>query len=162
MAGAIILIGIPGSGKSTLAQSMMRSAPSLYAYVSPDQIRAELYGDMSIQGEWSAIWSRIQTQIQEAAHQGKTVIYDATNYKRKYRKEVIDLLRSHHFQPITGIALHMPLWVCLHRNQLRPRQVPEDVIIDMYRCLVLNPPSLQEGFDRLLVQEDKPESEWID
>ncbi|MFN3926802.1 MAG: AAA family ATPase [Pseudanabaenaceae cyanobacterium] len=162
MAGAIILIGIPGSGKSTLAQSMLRTHPNLYAYISPDQIRGRLYGDASIQGEWLQIWAEVKQQVMTAAEAGKNIIYDATNYKSKYRREVIELLKSYHFQPITGVCLQVPLWICLSRNQSRSRQVPEDVIIEMHRCLVLNPPSLREGFDRLLVQEDRPENEWID
>lgn len=162
MPSAIVLIGIPASGKSTLAKSLMRSHPQNFVYVSPDQIRGELFGDPAIQGEWSAIWQRVKQECSCAASDGKNLIYDATNYKKKYRSEIITLLRSYQFHPITGICLQTPLWVCLSRNQQRDRQVPEDVIVEMHRSLVLNPPRLDEGFDRLLFQEDKPESEWID
>ncbi len=140
----------------------MRSHPQSYLYVSPDQIRGELFGDPAIQGEWSAIWERVKQNCHSAASHGKNLIYDATNYKKKYRSAVIELLRYYQFNPIIGICLQVPLWICLSRNQQRDRQVPEDVIIEMHRCLVLYPPRLDEGFDRLLVQEDKPESEWID
>lgn len=162
MSQAIILIGIPASGKSTLAQQMLRSHPSAYVYTSPDQIRGVLYGDMAIQGEWNAIWSQVLAEMKQAHATGKTLIYDATNYKRKYRKEVIETLRAEGFSHITGIYLPTPLWICLHRNQQRPRQVPETVIVEMHRCLVLHPPQLSDGFDRLFVQEERSESEWID
>jgi len=141
---------------------MMRSHPESFVHVSLDEIRGQLFGDPAIQGEWSAIWQRVKSQCSHASSQRKNVIYDATNYKKKYRLEVIELLRNYEFKPITGIYLQVPLWICLSRNQTRDRQVPEDVIIEMHRCLTLNPPRLDEGFDRLLVQEDKPESEWID
>jgi predicted kinase len=140
----------------------MRSQLGHFAYICLDEIRGELFGDPAIQGEWSAIWQRVKQQCSYAASHGKNLIYDATNYKKKYRSEVIALLRSYQFHPITGICLQTPLWICLSRNQKRDRQVPEDVIIEMHRCLVLHPPRLDEGFDRLLVQEDRPESEWID
>lgn len=162
MASAVILIGIPASGKSTLAQQMLRAHSGLYAYVSPDRVREELYGCMTIQGEWTAIWAKVIRSIEQAKALGQDLIYDATNYKRKYRREVIQVLREEGFHQITGIYLPTPLWICLNRNQLRPRQVPEDVIMDMHRCLVLNPPQLSDGFDRLFLQEERPESEWMD
>ncbi|MFN8967275.1 MAG: AAA family ATPase, partial [Pseudanabaena sp.] len=92
----------------------------------------------------------------------QSVIYDATNYKHEYRKNIIDLAKEHGFKPITGIWLDVPLWICLSRNDLRDRVVPEDVVIEMYRTLSYNPPTLSEGFDRILLRDQKLDNEWID
>ncbi|HAA30421.1 MAG TPA: hypothetical protein DCE56_25445 [Cyanobacteria bacterium UBA8553] len=78
------LIGIPGSGKSTLAQEWVQRDPNC-CIVSTDGIRAELYGDEQIQGDWETIEAVVLERVREAIAQGKSVIYDATNAKRSWR-----------------------------------------------------------------------------
>lgn len=174
MASVIILIGVPASGKSSLAEQMLRasnqtsdlSSSSLThgqtQLISPDRIRASLYGSAATQGDWSEIWAQVQQEFANAAKSQQSVIYDATNYKREYRKNIIDLAKEYGFKPITGVWLDVPLWICLSRNDLRDRIVPEDVVVEMYRTLAYSPPTLSEGFDRILLRDRKLENEWID
>lgn len=169
MASVIILIGVPASGKSSLAEQMLRTASQQSSLnygqahlISPDRIREQLYGAAAIQGNWSEIWSEVQQEFANAARSQQSVIYDATNYQREYRKDVIALAKKHGFQPIIGIWLNVPLWICLSRNELRDQVVPEDVIIEMYRTITYTPPSLPEGFDRILIQDHKSDTTWID
>ncbi len=159
---AVVLIGLPASGKSTLARSLAATNPST-SLISTDTIRARLYGDESIQGEWPRIWQEVQAEVRRAAELQHFVIYDATNARRTYRKDAIALLRDRGFAPIVGVWLNVPVWVCLLRNQQRDRHVPEEVLFGMHEELVKTPPQLQEGFDRLLYPPDlKAESEWLD
>ena len=156
----ILLIGLPGSGKSSLTGSMQRSCSNLIV-ISTDAIRAKLFGNEAVQGEWLLIWREVGQQFQQAAQRiqqggGKTAIYDATNAKRSHRKEVIALARSIGFTHITFLWLDVPLSLCLQRNQQRDRQVPEEVIHRMYRQLSDAPPSLREGIE-CLIQYRKPE-----
>ena len=174
MASVIILIGVPASGKSSLAEQMLRASNQTSdqnsssltlgqtQLISPDRIRANLYGSDTIQGNWSEIWAQVQQSFINAAKSQQSVIYDATNYKREYRRDVISLAQEHGFKPITGIWLNVPLWICLSRNETRDRTVPEDIVVDMYRTLSYNPPTLSEGFDRILFRDQKSENEWID
>jgi len=174
MASVIILIGVPASGKSSLAEQMLRTSnqnsdqnSSSLTYgqtqlISPDRIRASLYGSADIQGDWTEIWTEVQQSFANAAKSQQSVIYDATNYKREYRKNVISLAKEHGFKPITGLWLNVPLWICLSRNDNRDRQVPDDIIIEMHRTLSYSPPSLSEGFDRILFHDEKSDNEWID
>jgi len=174
MASVIILIGVPASGKSSLAEQMLRTSnqtasqnSSSLTYgqtqlISPDRIRASLYGSADIQGDWTEIWAQVQQEFANAAKSQQSVIYDATNYKREYRKNVISLAKEHGFKPITGLWLNVPLWICLSRNDNRDRQVPDDIIIEMHRTLSYSPPSLSEGFDRILFRDEKSDNEWID
>ncbi len=154
MSTLIILIGLPGSGKSTLARQLTAQGGQL-RLISTDLIRAQLYGDEAIQGDWQAVWREVQHQFAETVRQcieGKTqgAVYDATNAVRKQRRQVIAAGRSHHFTDIQGLWLDVPLAVCLERNRGRSRQVPEAVILRMHRRLTGAPPSLAEGLNSLV------------
>ncbi len=161
MATAIVLIGVPGSGKSTLARALAQQSPTTLV-INPDRVRQQLYGDAAIQGDWAEIWREIEGIFAQASTDRRDLIYDATNYRAEYRRTVITSLRQYNFNPIKGWWLNEPLWICLMRNQQRDRQVSEAVIIEMYKQLQLEPPSLAEGFDHLLSPLVKNESEWMD
>lgn len=150
----LLLIGLPGSGKSTLAQQLLAEAPHRQL-ISTDAIRSQLFGDEAIQGPWLLVWREVQRQFQQAVVQiscgaATEAIYDATNVKRRNRREVIALARATGFTHITGLWLDTPVWLCLARNRRRDRQVPEDVIFRMHRQLRDAPPTLTEGLDRLI------------
>jgi predicted kinase len=166
MASVIILIGVPASGKSSLAEQMLRASAQKHKQstylISPDRIRAKLYGSAATQGVWADIWAEVRQEFHSAARSQQSVIYDATNYRREYRQQVITLAKEHGFRPITGIWLNVPLWICLSRNETRDRIVPEEIMVEMYRTLSYAPPQLNEGFDRLLLRDEKLDNEWID
>lgn len=150
----ILLIGLPGSGKSTIAASLQQTSPGLIR-VSSDAIRAQLFGDEAIQGDWLLIQTEVQRQLQQAVQlilHGKApaAIYDATNVRRRYRRQAIALCRRIGFTHITALWLDIPLQVCLSRNQQRDRQVAEAVIHRMHRQLVGAPPHSIEGIDCLI------------
>lgn len=151
----ILLIGLPGSGKSTLARKIAARSPKGCEIISTDAIRAQLFGDASIQGSWLLVWREIERQFRHAVEQiyrGKRskAIYDATNAVRRHRKDAIALARETGFTRIIGVWVNTPLLACLERNRRRERQVPEEIILHMYRCLQAAPPSLEDGLDRLI------------
>lgn len=150
----IILIGLPGSGKSTLAYQLMAAWPT-YRLVSTDVIRGQLFGDPAVQGDWRLVWHQVRLQFQSALLEGASTIYDATNVKRANRHEVIVLGRELGFASITGIWIRTRLQECLARNRSRDRQVPEEVILSMYRQLWGATPSLSEGMDRLIFYQPR-------
>lgn len=138
------LIGPPGCGKSTLATQLIQLEPTA-KIVSTDQIRCELFGDESIQGDWSIIESNVLAKIRGAIQAKQPVIYDATNSKKKWR---ILLLRQIADEQVQWIAwyLQTPLAICKAWNKQRTRQVPELVIEEFFQSLQENPPQLAEGF----------------
>ncbi len=145
----IFLIGLPASGKSYSAQKMLAEKPQRQL-ISTDAIREKLFGDESIQGSWLAIEKEIRQQFVQAVQQEKEAIYDATNAQRRHRREAIALARSVGFTSLTGIWIDTPVQLCIERNQRRHRQVPEDIIWRMSRQLNDAPPSVEDGFDRLM------------
>jgi predicted kinase len=163
----IFLIGLPGSGKSFLAQQLLQEYPGR-SLISTDSIRAQLFGDAALQGSWRLIQQEIQLQLRQAIQQMEeeqlsevghsgghsssvypAAIYDATNIRRKNRREAIAQIRAIGFRRITGIWLDTPISICLERNCQRQRQVPEAVILRMDRQLRGAPPSLSDGLDCL-------------
>jgi predicted kinase len=149
----LMLVGIPGSGKSTWAREIARLRQ--YVVVCTDGIRADLYGDEAIQGDWQAIWQQVLAQWREGVEaicRGELagVIYDATNARRRHRREAIAAARQVGFTSITLVWFDVPLSVALERNRGRSRQVPADIVVAMHRQLQGAPPAIAEGVDRVL------------
>ena len=150
----IMLVGVPGSGKSTWARNYTESHPGYYL-VSTDQIRNSLYGNQAIQGNWRQVWQQVLHQWRQGiklSHLGKLngVIYDATNARRRNRRQVIAAARHLGFNYITLVWFDVPLAVSLKRNQQRSRQVPPDIVVTMQRQIEGAPPSFSEDVDQIL------------
>lgn len=150
----LLLIGLPGSGKSTLAAQLLQACLHR-RLISTDAIRAQLFGNEQIQGDWFLVWKEVGCQMRDAvqlihAGQATEAIYDATNVVRKQRRQAIALARASGFTHITGVWLNTPIKVCLQRNQARDRQVPQAIIDRMHRRLWGAPPALQDGMDELI------------
>lgn len=149
----IIMIGLPGSGKSTWAAHFAAQSAD-YRLIATDEVRAQLYGDAAIQGDWLAIWRAVLQQLQasyRAIAQGQAagVVYDATNVRRRHRREFIQAAQGLGYQPLTGVWVDTPVAICLERNLRRSRQVPPEIIEKMSRQLTAAPPTVAEGLDHL-------------
>jgi hypothetical protein len=92
--------------------------------VSTDQIRAEIYGDEGIQGDWRQIWGQVQNRWRAALADIQTghcggVLYDATNVRRRSRRQLLHQARTLGFTRCIGLWFDTPLDLCLQRNQAR-------------------------------------------
>ena len=129
---AYVMVGAPGSGKSTQVSKLVASHPDAVV-ISGDDIRAELYGDADIQGNYTEIHDRMLEILEENV--GRTVIMDGTHYRAAYRKEAIAMLNSYGYNKVVAVVVDKPLAVCLRQNSLRDRKVPEHVIERMHNSL---------------------------
>ncbi|MDB9512837.1 WYL domain-containing protein [Kamptonema animale CS-326] len=141
------LIGPPGSGKSTLARQIAQ-LDERYVIVSTDSIRKELFGDESIQGNWSQVEAITISSTQRAIATGKLVIYDATNAKRAWRLNWLEKVKAAISEEQAWMGWHLttPLEICLEWNEERERRVPKPIIVEMANCLKTFPPDPAEGF----------------
>lgn len=129
---AFVMVGAPGSGKSTYVSALESEHPNSIV-ISGDNIREELYGDASVQGDYNCIHDRMVEMLEESV--GSTVIMDSTHYRAAYRKSVIALLNSFGYTDIEAVVVNRPLEVCLKQNASRNRFVPEYVIEKMHNSL---------------------------
>lgn len=149
-----MLTGLPGSGKSNSYKKINLAARSYgkpTEVVSSDQIRKELYGSESIQGNSSDIFALMRDKSLSALNSGYNVIYDATNLSFKKRKCLLDYLKlkvskSNSVQ-YECTVFATPIELCKKRNSKRDRIVQEDVIDRMY--LNFQTPIYQEGWDNI-------------
>jgi predicted kinase len=127
---AYVMVGAPGSGKSTYTQPLEAQGAVV---IGGDAIRAELYGNADIQGNWVEIHDRIVQLLEDNV--GKPIVMDGAHYRAQYRKDALTLLNSYGYFDVRAIVINPPLEVCLERNAGRERKVPEHVIEKMHSSL---------------------------
>lgn len=142
------LVGIAASGKSTYAERLIRNRlmedfevpmPDNYVdptcYLNADDIRKELYGDPTIQGDGNLIFSILRERLETALRDSTTdlIIVDNTSLKYKIRKRYWELAHAvcpmfdHTFKSYL-VYFEPNLERSLKWNQKRERHVPDDVI----------------------------------
>ena len=143
MAKLIYLVGLPGSGKSTLANFYTVKG---YKVFSSDAIRAELYGDESVQDNPQKVFNLLHKRIKNALSAGENCIYDATNVKSKTRIAFLNEIKN-----ISCIKECVIVWapveVCKERNAARNKKVPDYVIERMWKNF--ETPYYFEGWDEI-------------
>lgn len=150
----ILLVGIPGAGKTTYAKKYRSDQQIIH--LSSDLIRAELYGDESIQGDPAEVFSLMQKRAIDALNNGCDVIYDATNITRKDRAGIISQCPR-----VVKIETHIvwaPIETCIERDAARERTVGKAVIDKMLKRF--QAPYYDEGIDEIKVIMPDDFSQW--
>lgn len=140
-----MLVGIPGCGKSTYAQAMAEAYG--YIWISSDKIREELYGSEEIQGNPKDVFAKMYERTIDSLNEGKYVIYDATNIKRKDRMNLLDVIKRSVKKKVCLKCSYFAVdpSICKERNSKRERTVPEEVIDKMLKAF--EAPVYREGWD---------------
>ncbi len=125
----ILMIGVPGSGKTTLARKI---ADKGFKYINADSIREELYGNAAEQGDKEEVFALFFKRLDELMKDGTDVIIDNTNLNPKQRKPILDKAQQFGYSDVQLWLLDVPLDVCLQRNKMRERVVPEDIVANMF------------------------------
>jgi len=171
MVSLIVLIGPPGAGKSTFAAACGGTVVSTDAirrqlYGGESSTRCEPVAQQLLRKKHICTDGLDAAQLAALKEslcvdhvfdvardmccrllaEGKNVIYDSTNFKRKYRRQLLEKTNGL-YRRCDAYFLDIPLEVCLVRNAARQRREPEDVIAEI--CACLDPPSYEEGFDNI-------------
>ena len=126
----ILCVGIPGSGKTAYAKQYIEEHPNTI-HLASDQIRAELYGNESTQGDPSEVFSLMQKRAIEALNNGQSVVYDSTAVTRKDRAGIIAACPK--FVKIECHIIWAPIKICIERDAARERTVGRAVIDKMLK-----------------------------
>ena len=143
-----LLVGPPGCGKSTYAKKYIEEHDNTI-HLSSDGIRAELYGDESIQTDPWRVFALMQSRAVEALNNGQNVVYDATNMTRKDRSGIIAACPK--FVKIECHIIWAPIETCIRRDAARKRTVGKDVIDRMLKRF--QAPYYEEGIDEIEIVE---------
>ena len=140
-----MMIGLPYSGKSYFVSKHKAEND---VYISSDEIRKELYGDECDQTNPRKVFEIMYKRTCIALSQNKSVWYDATNIKSKYRIHLLNSLR-HRFNDVYYKCYVMctPFKILLIRQQDRDRFVPTTVIDKMLRQFEV--PMYYEGWNEI-------------
>lgn len=151
----IMLVGVPGSGKSTHAKNNYNN--NNFTIVSSDAIRKELFGDENCQNKPELVFHTMKQRALENLNNGKSVVYDATNIKRKDRLSVLDKIPNFVYK--RADIIWSPYEVCIARNEARERTVPYEVIDKMLKNFQM--PYWDEGFDEINIVNTYKGLNWV-
>lgn len=149
----IMMVGLPGSGKSTWAKEYARTSENETVILSSEIIREELFGSCGVDVQTSENHEKVFTAMfrraKAALAEGKNVVYDATNLKKKNRIHVLRGLQFVRCQKICQLMI-LPYEECIRRNKKSESVVPEEVMWKMYTGF--QPPHDNEGWDYISVE----------
>ena len=139
----ILMVGVPGAGKTTVAKKVVDKG---FHYLNADQIRAELYGSESEQGDKEKVFAIFFERLEAAMKQNLSIVIDNTNLNPRQREPILEMAKNNGYSDIQLWFLDVPLPLCLERNKNRERVVPDDIVSNMYNELNKNGrPKRSEG-----------------
>ena len=139
----VVLIGLPGSGKSTYLERIGAAG------LSSDGVRKLLADDEGDQSIHARVFETLRYLLRQRLALGRPVTYiDATNLTQEERHPYIAIGRAYGCE-IEALFFDVSLEICLDRNRLRRRRVPEETMRGMAQKL--KPPQSAEGFIRVTV-----------
>ena len=127
---AIILLGLPNSGKTTWIKENIN--PTIYTIISADDKKeSHPKYDPNNVPIWLHEWSVDEAEIDvyKLADLHQNLVLDSGSINNRYTIRIINKLKSCGYN-IKLVYVKTPYTVCLERNKLRDRKVPETAITD--------------------------------
>lgn len=145
-----MMMGLSGSGKSTFAEKIAKEENC--KIISSDAIRAEFYGDESIQGNAGKVFGEVHRRISKNLRSGNSVIYDATNLNAKRRKNFLKQLDQSRIECEKILwCIITPVSECIRRrSQDGVRKVDSQIIFRQRKNFQV--PWLTEGWDYIHIE----------
>lgn len=146
-----VMVGAIGAGKTTYAKELAQL--EALVYLSPDDFwdrsRVDEYSDQ-IQID---VWGSIYSQMYQLIKQRRDFVLDSAQVRRSSRREVTGVIRSIAGDDyrLAAILVQCDLERCLARVRSRGEFVPEERIQAYYKVLMEEPPSLDDGYDEIIL-----------
>lgn len=145
MPNFIMLVGLPGAGKTYTAQQLAKSCNAVV--LSSDNIRKELYGSEVTQGTHDEVFGLMNKRAADYLKNGTSVVYDATNLRRKNRKHLLSVLPKECTKKVYVVWARYE--TCLERDAYRKRSVGKNVIDRMIKNFQV--PYYDEGWNYISI-----------
>lgn len=159
-----LLCGLPFAGKSTLARAMAERFDLVH--LETDAINRErgLGGDGAPipRAEWAATYREAERCLRALLAAGRSVVYDATNFRRLMRDR-LRRIAADHAARVVLILVEPPLAELEERRQRnRRRPTRPDVPAESFGEVLsgFQPPTADEGAVRFRTTE--PIARWLD
>ena len=153
----IMLVGIPGSGKTSIAHQMAEEYGA--EVFSSDKKRKELYGDESIQGDPQEVFINLHKDILHSLRLGHSIIYDATNIRRKNREGFLKFLKQNKVDCYRiAWVIATPFEECVKRDEERERHVGKEIMTRMIKAFDF--PQYFEGWNEILIWNAELRDRW--
>ena len=126
----ILLCGPSGSGKSTWIEAngdRLRGDDGALHVVSLDDLRTEMAGRRQERGLDGQVAQEAKKRLKEHLAAFHTVIWDATNLRREFRRELVTLGEAYG-AVVSIVAFLMSPAALQRRNRNRPYPVPSQVL----------------------------------
>ncbi len=142
--GAVVLaIGLPGSGKSSWFKR------NSIIPLSSDLVRGLLFDDPTEQRYQDLVFSTLRAMLRARMIAGRPWNYiDATNLSPKERHSWIKMAKDFGYEA-HAVFFDVPTEVCMERNRMRSRNVPDEIMQRMGQKL--RPPKFEEGFAKITI-----------
>jgi predicted kinase len=139
----VLLVGPAGCGKSTFAARHFRPTQ----VVSSDECRALISDDPADQRVSGEAFALMHFIVEKRLLVGRFTVCDATNLDRTARNSLVRIARRFGFNT-AAIIFDIPLEVCVRRNSVRRRVVPEDALRKQFAMFEKAKRSVdRDGFD---------------
>jgi len=142
-----LLVGIPGSGKSTC----INTHKSQCIIVSPDNIRKELFNDITDQTHNIEVWAEAKVRTTKYLNEGISVVLDATNVNTTNRRNFLQGLPPCKLQAILFKTDPDQCWKRIKKDIDSGKDrsnVPEEIIYRMYGEFLYTEKVIEsEGFE---------------
>lgn len=145
----IMMVGTPGSGKSVFAEEFgkLLNRPCY----SADGMRETLTGDPSNQRVNNKAWEMVHAAAAAQIAKGEGCIVDGTHANKKWRADDVRYYKKMGAASVVAMYVYTSEETALARNSNRERKVPESVIVRMHNAISEDPPTVEEGFDGVMV-----------
>ncbi len=146
MKNLFMLIGLPRSGKTTWAKTKQEISGGVI--VSADTLRWLVYGQRFWGEGEPFVWSIRGIVLKMLLEQGVNIIIDETNSKKERREPIIQMAKTYDYN-VFGVTVNTALEECIKRAEKEGDSVIIPIIRRIYEQFEKEPPSLEEGFDRI-------------
>lgn len=153
MPEVVFMIGAGGSGKSTaLSKSKWSHLPVVnsdsYIESHPDWVGNGGHLEPHQLYAWAS--AQMEVEWEERLKSGQSFVLDGTGKTKSSLLARIQAAKAAGFK-VTVFWVYAPLHVCLQRNALRKRKVPEEVIWEAWKKVKANFGSYREAADEVKV-----------